>query len=282
METCAFCDVWGSAANSESQTLPLRAQIETTKEMIRHKYKVQKFLVYFQAYTTTFQKIKTLEENFDVALSDNEIVGFVVGTRPDCLSTALIQMWQRFNEKSFVSVELGMQSLNEQTLKFYRRGHTAAQSLEAIRKIKNESSVDLGVHLIFGNPIESDEELIATAETLNDMKIQHVKLHHLHVLKKTTFEKEYSEKKFILPSLEEYCRRVGIFLSHLSPEIYVHRLAAYAPRWEELVAPAWTADKMRTHQTIVDYLNAHDLYQSKKFQALKPYSVEQTQVIRPT
>ncbi len=131
METCIFCDVWGSAARSESLTMNLRAQIEKYKTQIGKKFNAKKFLVYFQAYTNSFDKISTLREQFELCLEYEDIVGFVVGTRPDCISPALFKLWQEFHEKRFMFIELGAQSFSNAQLEFMKRGHTAEQSFKA-------------------------------------------------------------------------------------------------------------------------------------------------------
>jgi radical SAM superfamily enzyme len=125
----------------------------------------------------------------------------------------------------------------------------------------------LGIHLIFGNPDETDERVRETARRVNDLPISNIKLHNLHVLKETTLEKIYHQGQFQPIEFETYARRVQIFLEHISPRFSIQRLAAYASRWEELVAPQWTADKMRTHQGLIDHLRQHQSYQSKFYTA---------------
>lgn len=264
MKTCSFCDVWGSAAREESFELPLDEQIRKYHDVIAQKYNSRQFLVYFQAYTNTFTKIPVLRFNFETALKYDFVKGFVLGTRPDCLSEAVLQLWQEYCLKTYVAVELGVQSFYDDHLEFMRRGHSAEDSLKAIHKISEKTSVDLGVHLIFGSPNETEQQIIDTALRCNDLPITNVKLHNMHVLKNTELEKWFSEGKFTPIELPEYTRKVELFLSHLHPRIAVHRLAAYAPRWEELIAPKWTADKMGPHQKIVDHLRAEKIYQGCK------------------
>jgi radical SAM protein (TIGR01212 family) len=265
METCIFCDVWGSAATTESFQMGLREQIEVFQKKIHDKYKAEQFLVYFQAYTNTFTKLDALRINFETALSFPFVKGFVVGTRPDCLSKGVLDLWQEFHSKSYVAVELGVQSFDDEQLLFMKRGHTREQSFKAIKKISSETSVDLGIHLIFGWPTETDQQIIETANICNDLPITNIKLHNLHVLKGTGLEKLYGAGQFVPVDFETYARRVQLFLEHLSPHIFIHRLAAYSSRWEELIAPAWTADKMKTHQGLIDFLRANQSFQSKKF-----------------
>lgn len=277
MKTCIFCDVWGSAAKSYTEEVPLQIQIETAKKHMKQKYKAHQFLVYFQAYTNSFMKMEKIQLLFAEALSDPEVKGCVVGTRPDCLSKALLDLWKETHQKSFVSVELGVQSFNDSTLKFYERGHSSSDSLRAIEKIKKQTNVDLGIHLMFGAPGETDEDVFKAALICNDLPIDHVKLHNLHVLKNTGLEDLYRKGEFAPIDLETYARRVRIFLSNLSPRLFVDRLAAFSPRWDELVAPPWTSKKMETHQFIVQHLRSNFDWQSKSYVTKSPQELTQQQ-----
>ncbi len=267
MKTCSFCDVWGSAAQSESFTLSLDEQIQKYHQQIKNKYHAQKFLIYFQAYTNTFTKIPALRANFETALKYPFVAGFVLGTRPDCLSESVLQLWQEYCLKSYVAVELGVQSFFNPHLEFMRRGHTVEDSIKAIHKISNKTSVDLGIHLIFGSPDETESEIIESARICNDLPITNVKLHNMHVLKNTQLEKWHAEGVYTPISLPDYTRKVELFLAHLHPRIAIHRLAAYASRWDELIAPMWTANKMKPHQEIVDHLRRNKIYQGKALTA---------------
>jgi radical SAM protein (TIGR01212 family) len=263
MQTCVFCDVWGSAANAESSVMNLSDQITRYQEIIRKKYKAEKFLVYFQAYTNTFTKISQLRENFETALEFPDVVGFVVGTRPDCLSQGVLDLWQEYHQKTFVAVELGVQSFFDDQLEFMRRGHSSLDSWKALLKISSTTSVDLGVHLMFGQPGETDADILLTAKLVNSLPIRNVKLHNLHVLRETPLEGLFQNGQFLPIERELYAQRVQLFLENIRPDIFVQRLAAYSSRWNELVAPAWTADKMGTHQFLIDFLRERQSYQSK-------------------
>ncbi|HPI41178.1 MAG TPA: TIGR01212 family radical SAM protein [Pseudobdellovibrionaceae bacterium] len=264
METCIFCDVWGSSADANSFKMNLKEQIEQYHSKIQKKYKAEKFLVYFQAYTNSFTRLSALKESFEVASQFDFVKGYVVGTRPDCISKGVLDLWQHYHEKSFLSVELGVQSFFDDQLLFIKRGHTAQQSLDAIEKIHKNTNVDIGIHLIFGLPGETDEQIIETANIINQLPISNVKLHNLHVLKNTGLESLYHKGEFLPISREAYCQKVELFLKYLSPHVYIHRLAAYSSRWEELIAPDWTSDKMGTHQAIIDFLRKNQSYQSQE------------------
>ncbi len=270
MKTCSFCDVWGSAAREESFQMNLNDQIIHFKKIIEKRYHAKNYLVYFQAYTNTFTKVSSLRENFETALSYDFVKGFVVGTRPDCLSPAVFSLWQEYYQKSFVAVELGVQSFFDDHLEFMRRGHSVKDSLSAIDKISKSTAVDLGIHLIFGSPNESDQQIIETAKICNDLPITNVKLHNLHVLKNTELERLFHLGQFSPIEKEDYKNKVLLFLSYLHPRIAVHRLAAFASRWDELIAPKWTSDKMGVHQYLIDELRAAKVSQGCLIQQQNP------------
>lgn len=257
MKTCNFCDQWGSAAYSANLEKPLREQIESVREIIRRKRGAEKFLVYFQAYTTTFSRVARLKDQIETALSYDDVVGVVIGTRPDCISEALLEHLQELSKRTFVAVEMGLQSFDNKVLEWMRRGHTAEASEKALRRIAERCpDVNLGVHLIFGSPGETDEDAVEAARRVNTLPVQNVKLHHLHVLKNTPLAEEYAAGRFVPLEREEYFQRATLFLRHLRADIAVHRLSALSPRWDELVAPAWSSYKMTTYQAMLEFMRS--------------------------
>jgi uncharacterized protein len=264
MQTCIFCDEWGSAAYPEQRSQELGEQIRSKLSFLGERYNSRTFFVYFQAYTSSFLAVKRLRGHFETALSFPEVKGLIVGTRPDCVPPALIELGKEFSDRAHVSIELGVQTFSDPQLTFLRRGHTAAQAFETIHRIKRESSLDLGIHLIFGVPNETHATILETAQTVASLPIDHVKLHQLHVLKNTPLESLYQSGQFIPLTLEDYAERVSLFLQHIPRRIALQRLAAVASRWEELVAPEWTRHKMRSHQFIVDWMKARGQFQGQR------------------
>ncbi len=263
MQTCIFCDVWGSAARSEAVTMNLKDQIHKFKGIIQKKFKAKKFLVYFQAYTNSFEKIETLRAQFEACLEFEDVVGFVVGTRPDCISPKLFDLWQEFHEKKYVAVEIGAQSFDDKQLDFMKRGHDSSATINALKRIRENTTVDLGLHLMFGWPGETEKDVIKAAHICNDLPISNVKLHNLHVLTNTPLADLYFEHKFTPIELDKYAQFVVKFIENLNPDIAVHRLAALASRHDELIAPDWTKLKMYTFQTIIDEFKKTKSYQGK-------------------
>jgi radical SAM protein (TIGR01212 family) len=254
MPLCIFCDEWGSAAYHLERDKSLREQIRINRDKIARRYRANTFLVYFQSYTNTFDRVSELEQRFQVALAEDHINGIVLGTRPDCLPQRVLPLLKKTHEDHYLMVELGLQSFFDHHLTFLQRGHDAARGFEAIQKLHEHTGVDTGVHLIFGLPDETDDEIIETAQRINELPISNVKLHNLHVLTNTPLALMYQQGRFQPVELEEYIDKVVLFLQHLSPNVAVQRLAAVASRWDELIAPAWTREKMRPTQMIEDKL----------------------------
>jgi uncharacterized protein len=266
LKTCIFCDEWGSFAYPQNQENPLSKQIAEHQAVVAKRYNTQKFFVYFQAYTTTYTQAQAVRVAFNTALEFEDVVGVIIGTRPDCLSPVLLETFNSVAERSFMAVELGVQSFDDRQLQWMRRGHDRQKSIQAIQRIKKECpQVNLGIHLIFGWPGETREDVIEAAHMCNQLGIDNVKLHNLHVLKNTDLEKLFHKGEFIPLEIDEYADRVGAFLSHLSPQIAVHRLTATASRWDELVSPQWTRHKMKSFQYVIDFLNTNQLHQGMHF-----------------
>lgn len=265
MQTCTFCDVWGSAAYSDQREFTLDQQIENVRQKILGMTKYNKFLVYFQSYTNSFTAIRNLEAMYEEALKHDGVVGIVIGTRPDCISPALINLWKKFSEKTYVSIELGAQTFYEDFLDFEKRGHTAQNTLDTIYKLKEVPTLDIGLHFIFGHPGETVEHVVEQAKFTANLPIQNVKFHNLHVLKKTKLEKFYEEGLFKPIELEDYSEKVSAFIEHLPQNIAVQRLSALSSRWDELIAPEWTRHKMTVFQSIIDYMHNRKAYQGSKY-----------------
>lgn len=269
MPLCIFCDEWGSAAYHLERDKSLREQIIINREKISKRYRAKKFLIYFQSYTNTFDRVSDLEQRFNIALAEENIEGIVLGTRPDCLPSRILPLLKKTHESHYLMIELGLQSFFDHHLTFLQRGHDVQCGYDAIKKLHEQTGVDIGIHLMFGLPDETDEEIIQTAKILNKLPISNVKLHNLHVLSNTPLADMYQQGKFKAVELQEYIDKVILFLQYLSPEIAVQRLAAVASRWDELIAPQWTKEKMRPTQMIEDQLLQQQIYQGSKISAEK-------------
>lgn len=265
MQTCIFCDEWGSAAYTDTQHVPFEEQVKQRIGSFDEKYHTENYLVYFQAYTNTFLSIRKLEEHIKASEAYPQIKGFILGTRPDCLSRKFLDVLQAHAKKRYVSIELGVQSFDNDQLGFLRRGHSREQSIEAIELIGEREEIEVGIHLMFGVPGETEDQIIETARLVSRLPVNHVKLHNLHVLKNTPLEDLYASGEFQPDSLDTYTQKVTLFLQYLRPGIVVQRLVALSSRWEELVAPDWTKHKLKTRNYIVDSLKQNKAFQGQYY-----------------
>ncbi len=267
MQVCSFCDVWGSSANEAMRHQSITRQIQGQKARLSKRYKAKRFLAYMQAYTTTFARVSRVERWCKTALEQDGVLGVVLGSRPDCLPKPMLLMLQGLARQTYVSVELGLQSVDDGQLAFLRRGHSAANALDALKRLADCNNLHHGAHLIFGFPNESaqswHELLEYTIECLRAHNVHNVKLHNLHVLKNTALAERYAKGRFVPISLPDYAMRIVHFLNHLPQHVFVHRLNAVASRWAELLAPDWAREKMRPMQTILNTLAIHNAWQGK-------------------
>ncbi len=265
LEPCIFCDEWGSAAYHREASRDLLDQIRFNKGLVTRRHKAKNFLVYFQSYTNTLDKLETLAHRYQLALTEPDIKGLVIGTRPDCLPDRLMPVFEDISTRRYLMIEIGAQSFFDDQLFFLKRGHTSKTNIQAIQKLSDLTHADIGVHLIFGQPNDTKSRIIETAQRINELPVNNVKLHNLHVLKNTELANLYFDGEFIPDCLEEYTEKVILFLRHLSPKISVQRLAGLASRWDELVAPGWTREKMRPIDFIESRMRQTDCYQGDLF-----------------
>jgi radical SAM protein (TIGR01212 family) len=198
-----------------------------------------RYLAYFQAYSNTYAPIEILRRAYDQALSHPDVIGLVIATRPDCLSDETLDLLEEYSKKCYVSIELGVESFEERTLRRINRGHTADESVDAIHRIA-QRGIDNCVHLILGLPGEVDDDFIRQATTISKLPVQSIKLHQLQIHKGTRMAMEYLENPggFDLFEVDQYADLVVRFLEHLSPEIIVQRFVSSAPAGL-VIAPNW-------------------------------------------
>ena len=208
-------------------------------QFFARKYPTMRYLAYFQAYSNTYAPVELLRKSYGEALDQPGVIGLVIATRPDCLSDEVLDLLEEFARKCYVSIELGVESFNDVTLRRINRGHSAAESMEAIRRIAGRG-IDNCAHLILGLPGERDDEIIQQASTLSGMPLHSIKLHQLQIHRGTRMAVEYLEDpgRFDLFDVDRYADVVVRFLEHLSPEIIVQRFVSSAPAGM-VIAPDW-------------------------------------------
>ncbi len=259
---CIFCSAGGSGDFCPSPALPLYAQIEEAKSRISSKYNGEQFIAYFQAFTNTYGPIEKMEQLFFETISRDDIIALDIATRPDCLGDDVILLLSKLNKRKPVFVELGLQSMHEETAIWMRRGYKTEVFSHAARLL-HEHSIPVIAHVILGLPTETREMAIETVEYLNTLPISGVKFTMLHVLKNTDLGKLYEQKNFPLLSMEQYIDWLIGCMEHLRKDIVIHRITGDGKR-EELLAPMWTLQKRFVLNNIAKEMKKRDSFQGKE------------------
>jgi uncharacterized protein len=244
---CIYCGGAGSGSYGIARGLPVAAQLEDGKEVMIRKYKAKKFIAYFQAYSNTYAPVERLAALYDEALAVKDIVGLIVGTRPDCLPPATLDLLADYARKSWFWLELGLQSSNDRTLQALNRGHDLAGFTGAVEECKARE-IKVCAHVIIGLPGESRQEMLGTAGILNGLKVDGVKLHLLHVMSGTRLAEMYKRGEIRVMERDDYVGLVCDFLELLDPRISIQRLTGDGGR--ELVAPLWSLAKFEVLNAI--------------------------------
>lgn len=212
-------------------------QLEEGKQFFARKYPDMKYLAYFQAYTNTYGDVQHCIDLYEEALRVEGVVGIVIGTRPDCMPAELLDYLTELNRRTFLVVEYGVESANDQTLKAINRGHTWQQSVDAIQ-MTAERGIRVGIHMILGFPNETRDELMRQAELIGRLPITTLKLHQLQIIKGTRMAHAYEETPWPMPTIEEYVSLVREYISHIPRRIILERFVSSSPK-ELLIAPSW-------------------------------------------
>ncbi len=217
------------------------------------------FIGYFQAATNTYAPLSILKEKYETILNIKNVVGLSIATRSDAISKEVFDYLEELNKKTFLTVELGLQSIHEQTLKLIRRGHTLENFTQCVLELKKRKILVV-VHIINGLPYETKEMMIETVRYLNDLNIDGIKIHMLHVLKNTPLETLYIKENFPILSKEEYIDIVCEQLGYLNPSIVIHRITG-DPTKEDLIEPTWLLKKFCVLNDIDKEMKKRNLYQ---------------------
>lgn len=238
---CIFCSAGGSGDFAADRLLSVTRQIEQQKALIAKKRPVHKFIAYFQAYTNTYAPVPYLEKLFREAICHPDIVALSIGTRPDCLGDDVLDLLDRLNRIKPVWVELGLQTIHEDTARYIRRGYALDCFEKAVKDLRARS-LEVIVHTILGLPGEDRERTLQTIRYLNGQPIQGIKLQLLHVLKGTDLALDYERGLFETLTMESYLTLLIACLERLSPDIVVHRLTGDGPK-DLLISPVWSSAK---------------------------------------
>lgn len=234
---CTFCDNRTFNPAYCRQGGSITDQLEAGKRFFSRKYPTMKYLAYFQSYSNSYGTLSHLKELYEEALRVPDVVGLVIGTRPDCMPDALLEYLEELNRRTFLLVEYGVESANEETLVRVNRGHTFAQARECIIRTA-QRGIRVGVHMILGFPWETRSELIRQAQLIASLPITTLKLHQLQVIKGTQLAREYEFHPWPLPTAEEYVDLVLEYISHLPSSLVLERFVSQSPP-EYVIAPRW-------------------------------------------
>lgn len=240
-------------------------QLEEGKQFFARKYPDMKYLAYFQAYTNTYGELQELKRKYEEALQVPDVVGIVIGTRPDCMPDELLDYLEELNRRTFLIVEYGVESTDNATLKRINRGHTFEAAEEAIRRTA-EKGIRVGVHIILGLPGETNEQLIQQAGVLSSLPITTLKLHQLQLIKGTRMAAEFEKQPedFHLYTADEYIDLVIDYVEHLNPRIVLERFVSQSPK-ELLIAPDWGLKNHEFTDKVRKRMRERDSWQGKLY-----------------
>ena len=246
---CVFCSGEGSGEFAEKGS-SIAAQLENAKARVSAKIRDGKYIAYFQSFTGTYAPVDILRRKYREAIAPEDILGLAIGTRPDCLGDEVISLLAELNREKPVSVELGLQTVHEETVRYIRRGYDTEVYFDAVRRLK-AAGIEVVTHIILGLPGETMEMAAESTRQAVLAGTDGVKFHLLHVLRGTDLAKDYESGKFACLTMEEYGLWLRACIAQLSPETVVHRITGDGAK-KDLIAPLWSADKKR----VLNYLNS--------------------------
>lgn len=260
---CIFCSRGGSGDFAAPASLSIPQQIAQAKQQLSHKIHCSRYIAYFQAFTNTYAPVSYLRKIFMEAISQPEIEILAIATRPDCLGPEVLALLDELNHIKPVWIELGLQTIHEDTAAWIRRGYPLTVFDQAVKQL-HALHIDIVVHLILGLPGEDLSQILQSVEYVSSLPIQGIKLQLLHILQGTDLAAYYEAHPFPVYSMESYCDTVIACLEHTSPDIVIHRLTGDGPS-QQLIAPLWSTKKMQVLNQINKTLKQRDTYQGRLF-----------------
>ena len=246
---CIFCSGSGSGEFAEGPCADIRTQLERAKSRVAEKNRSGKYIAYFQSFTNTYAPVEKLRKLYFDAIEPEEIVGLAIGTRPDCLGDDVITLLEEVNRIKPVSVELGLQTIHPESVRYIRRGYENEVYFDAVKHLKT-ANIDVVTHMILGLPGETPQMAMETTRAAVEAGTDGVKFHLLHVPQGTDLAADYLAGKFSCLTLEEYGLWLKSCIDLLPERIVVHRITGDGAK-KDLIAPLWSGDKMR----VINYLN---------------------------
>jgi radical SAM protein (TIGR01212 family) len=260
---CTFCNNQTFVPEYCENTKSIKQQVAEGIDFFRHKYKTQRYLVYFQSYTNTYGRIDKLKELYEEALDVDGVKGVVIGTRPDCVDSELLDYLAELNKRTFVCVEYGIESTHDTTLKTINRGHDYECSVRAINETAARG-IETGGHIIMGLPGETKEMMMETAKRLNELPLNSLKMHQLQIIRGTRMGADYEARKddFHIMELDEYIDIAIEFVERLKWDIGIERFVSSSPK-DLLIAPQWGLKNFEFTAKIEKRMTELGAYQGK-------------------
>ncbi|GGB02736.1 TIGR01212 family radical SAM protein [Macrococcus hajekii] len=262
---CTFCSVAGSGDFAGERVDPIPVQFEKIKNRTHEKWKDGQYIAYFQAYTNTHAPLHVLKEKYEAALAQEGVVGLSIATRPDCLPDDVVEYLAELNERTYLWVELGLQTVHQETSDLINRAHDMQCYYEGIAKLRKHN-INICSHIINGLPGENYDMMMETAQAVADMDVQGIKIHLLHLLKGTPMIKQYEKGKLEFMTKEDYVSLVADQLEILPPEMIIHRITGDGPI-ELMIGPMWSVNKWEVLNAIDQELIRRDSWQGKRYEA---------------
>jgi hypothetical protein len=264
---CAYCSERGSGDFAGNQRLSIPDQFIEVKERMKKKWPNAQYIAYFQAYTNTYATVKRLREVYEEALAEKNVVGLSISTRPDCLPEDVLGYLEELNQRTYLWVELGLQSIHGRTMEWIGRGHDYAQFLKGLEQLRSKG-IRVCAHIILGLPGETKAEMMETAQAVAKLPLEGIKIHLLHVLRGTPLATIFQHEPFDLMTKEEYVLLVVDILEILPPEVVIHRLTGDGPP-NDLIGPLWSRKKWEVLNAIDAELERRNSWQGKKAETKK-------------
>lgn len=256
---CTYCDNRTFNPSYCHKRDSVTEQLEAGKRFFSTKYPEMKYLAYFQAYTNTYSPTSKLRAMYEEALAVKDVVGLVIGTRPDCVSNDLLDYLQELNKETFILVEYGIESANNKTLEYINRGHTFECSIDALERTHSRG-IATGGHIILGLPGEDKNESIRQAKLISALPMDILKIHQMQIIKGTLLARQYNETPFHLYSVDEYIELIAEYIQHLRQDLVLERFVSQSPA-EFLIGPKWGLKNYEFTNKLVNYLKQNGIYQ---------------------
>lgn len=258
---CSFCNNNTFNPSYCNRNKTISEQLEKGKMFFSRKYPEMRYLAYFQAYTNTYGDIESIKRMYEEALNTKDIVGIVIGTRPDCVNDKILNYLEELSRHTFVIVEYGIESANNDTLKHINRGHSFECSCTAIEETVRRGITTSG-HVILGLPGEDDIECIKQASLISATRLNIIKIHQLQIIRGTQLETEYNKGKIHIYNVDEYINLLARYIQHLRPDIIIDRFTSQSPK-NLLIAPDWGLKNYEFTNKFVNYLKKNNIYQGQ-------------------